>query len=621
MNLDFTKMLESKTCDRQALIDALAKAGGNVSNPKVMRCPFHDDKNASAGIYEKDGQWRFKCHGCQMNEDWFGIVAESSGLHRNEVIKQYTQEQGEAKLKTTRPSQPEPEKQVKTWPNPKAIYDWLTTRTEKVKPYRYTDASNKDVLAVFRCEPAIGGKGKKGFIQATPYKDGWALQGLSGKLPLYNQVGIKDAESVVVVEGEKAADALIGIGICATTAPGGAGKDAADVDWSPLEGRPVYLWPDNDEPGRAHMERVAKALEHVAESVVTIKPAAFDLPEKGDAYDAIASLREQGADDRLIRKTLIVEFMEAKPDRPSDLVADFLEEQIAGRYRAVPFEFRSLSNSTKAMLPGTVTVICGDPNDGKSFLLLQCANYWQQNEKTKVAIYELEDDKRYHLMRATAQHAGNSKLLNDIWVMANPDDARDLQRSAADAIDDMGRQMWDAPDRLIALSELSTWVEARCKEGYRIIAIDPITATSTGEARFQDDLDFVITVKILARRYEVSIILITHPKKGRKNAFGLDELAGGAAYSRFTHTVLWIKRHKKPEMVTILDDGGLMGIQTKRMAEINRTMHLSKVRNGPGAGRSIGFMFDHETLRFKEIGFIVDEKDDKHDKHDREDAA
>lgn len=612
MSVDFTKLLKSKTGDRQALIDALAKAGGNVSNPKVMRCPFHDDKNASAGIYEKDGQWRYKCHGCQMNEDWFGVVAEAAGLHRTEVIKQYTQEQGEAKLKTTSPSTAEPKKEVKTWPNPKAIYDWLMTKTRRVKPYRYTDANNKDLLAVFRCEPAVGGKGKKGFIQATPYKDGWALQGVSGKLPLFNQVGIKDADSVVVVEGEKAADALIDIGICATSAPGGAGRDAADVDWSPLAGRPVYLWPDNDDAGRAYMEGVAKALSRVAESVVTVKPDTFDLPDKGDAYDAIKTLRRQGADDLLIRKTLIVEFMDAKPARPSELVADFLEEQIAGRYRAIPFEFHALSSSSNAMLPGTVTVICGDPGDGKSFLLLQCANHWQQNENTKVAIFALEDDKRYHLMRATAQIARNSKLLNHVWVMANPDKARDMQRSASGAIDDMGIEMWDAPDRPIALSELSAWVEERCKDGYRIIAIDPITATSTSEARFQDDLDFVITVKILARRYEVSIILITHPKKGRKNAIGMDELAGGAAYSRFTHTVLWIKRHKKPEMVTVLDDGGLMNINTKRMAEINRTINLSKVRNGPGAGRNIGFMFDHETLRFTEVGFIVDEKDDKH---------
>ena len=35
---------------------------GAVFKGKECRCPFHEDKTPSGGIYEKDGVWRFKCH-------------------------------------------------------------------------------------------------------------------------------------------------------------------------------------------------------------------------------------------------------------------------------------------------------------------------------------------------------------------------------------------------------------------------------------------------------------------------------------------------------------------------------------------------------------------------------
>lgn len=604
MSIDLAQLLLSKTVDQQALLDALASGGCTVLKPNSIKCGYHSENNPSAGIYKHtDGGWRYKCHGCGMNEDWFGIVAENTQLHRSEIIKQYI-----ASFKTDAPAapkpSPKPQKEEKTWSSPREIYKWLAGKVDKVTIYRYINPETKrDDLVVFRCEPALGGKGRKGFIQCSARGDKWVMKGTDGKLPLFNRTGIIDANNVVMVEGEKAAQALIDIGICATTAPGGAGKDAADVDWLPLQGKPVYLWPDNDQAGVDHMDKVAEALEHVAESIVKLKAGVFDLPEKGDAYDLIEQLRGQGCDDALIRKTIIAELTDAKPLSPSDEVEQFIEDQIAGRYRAVTWEWDTLSCSTKALLPGTVTVICGDPNDGKSFLLLQAASHWIESEKQKVAIYELEDDKRYHLMRSLAQTAANSKLLDDRWMQANPDDARESFAMHVKSIDNLGRCMWDSPDSVVKLSDLTDWVRDRCEEGCRIIGIDPITATSTGDNRFQDDLDFVITIKILARQYEVSIVLITHPKKGRKTSYGLDELAGGAAYSRFTHTVLWIKRWPIAQE-GLVQRYNMMRLCEKVKLSYNRSIYLSKVRNGPGAGLELAYNFDPNTLRFTEEGVV-----------------
>jgi putative DNA primase/helicase len=74
--------------------------------------------------------------------------------------------------------------------------------------------------------------------------------------PLYNRPGIVKADRVVLVEGEKCADALIAKGICATTAMNGANAPIEKTDWSPLAGKHVLIWPDNDEAGKAYALRI-----------------------------------------------------------------------------------------------------------------------------------------------------------------------------------------------------------------------------------------------------------------------------------------------------------------------------------------------------------------------------
>jgi hypothetical protein len=50
--------------------------------------------------------------------------------------------------------------------------------------------------------------------------------------------------------------------------------------------------------------------------------------------------------------------------------------------------------------------------------------------------------------------------------------------------------------------------------------------------------------KTMARQYGFCLLLVTHPKTTKKSGNILDNLAGGAAYPRFSQTVLWIKAHK-----------------------------------------------------------------------------
>ena len=132
------------------------------------------------------------------------------------------------------------------------------------------------------------GKAKKEFRQfvtGTPYPK------MPETRPLYNIPNISSSDRFIWVEGEKCADALNQLGFTATCHMGGAGmlskNSAPSYDFSPLHGKEVILWPDNDKAGKKVAELVQQlALQAGAKSVTTLTPPQ-GKPEKWDAADAI----------------------------------------------------------------------------------------------------------------------------------------------------------------------------------------------------------------------------------------------------------------------------------------------------------------------------------------------
>lgn len=81
--------------------------------------------------------------------------------------------------------------------------------------------------------------------------------------PLYHldQIAARPDATVLVVEGEKTADAATALlpHVVVTCWQGGA-KAIQAADWTPLHGRKVVLWPDNDEPGIQAMSDITELL-------------------------------------------------------------------------------------------------------------------------------------------------------------------------------------------------------------------------------------------------------------------------------------------------------------------------------------------------------------------------
>lgn len=571
--------------DRTAIEHALRDAGSDMIKGKTVRCPWHDDKHPSGGLYESpDGVWKFHCHKCDIDEDVIGVRARAGGKSYGDVLRDLTPRE------VLKPK-------GRVYRSVDEIVSSIFSLTAK---YVYTNpTTNNPELIVARQDLPDGGKK---FIQFRPTLGGFESGAPPKPWPLYNRTRVASSDCVVVVEGEKCVHALAEARIVATTSPCGAGK-ASQADWTPLAGKRVYLWPDNDAVGVTHMQDVAKILEQItpAPSIFWIDPAVLELQVKGDAVDYLAQYEEGMSDED--RNAVIRMVMEAlaKPmtGAQSDL-ENFVEEMIAGKWQAVNFPWDSVSHLTQALLPGTVLCVCGDPGSGKSFWTLEAGWRWHRDGH-KVAIFELEDDRRYHLLRAMAQITDNSNLTDAEWVKNNPEESRNAVQGTRDLLHGFGKCIWDAPDDPPRLEELTAWVTKRAEDGYRIIIVDPVTAAASGERPWLSDLRFMMSAKAAMRKHGASLIIVTHPRVG-KGMKGLDALAGGASYPRFAQTVLWLHLHDPPKNDQVR---GLAGYPEQ--VHFNRTIRVNKARNGRGTGQDIAFYFSGKTLRFAEQGIIINE--------------
>ncbi len=162
---------------------------------------------------------------------------------------------------------------------PEAPVDELGPATAK---WDYLDAAGNLIACVYRYDPAPGRK------EFRPWDAKRRKMAPPEPRPLYNQPGIATAEQVILVEGEKCAQALIEAGISATTAMHGANAPVDKTDWSPLAGKAVLIWPDRDKPGFGYAEAASQTVLMAGATSCAILLPPDAKPEGWDAADALA---------------------------------------------------------------------------------------------------------------------------------------------------------------------------------------------------------------------------------------------------------------------------------------------------------------------------------------------
>ena len=289
---------------------------------------------------------------------------------------------------------------------------------------------------------------------------------------------------------------------------------------------------------------------------------------------------------------------EASQITASELLTNRVALIKEGKYAEIEFPFKALTKITRALYPGTITLLCGDPGSCKSLFLLQCLNYWH-NAGVPACIYALENDMEYHMMRVLAQRENVTGMTELDWVSSNPKETDEIIERNAEFIDEFAQHVW-VPDKAeFNMDTAGQWILDRAKEGRRVICVDPVTVIPTDNASsWRGEKQFIKHAEQVATKYGCSIIFVTHPTKALGGKPSMAALAGSADYSRFCHAIMWLEPH--PVM-----NHNITGPEVTESMEHNRTMHILKVRNGNGQGMQDAFMFETKGLTMKECGPIT----------------
>lgn len=234
----------------------------------------------------------------------------------------------------------------------KMAQDDLGPHTAK---WDYYDSNENLIACVYRYETSDGKEYRPWDVKARAMRT-------PNPRPLYNQPQIKDAKQVILVEGEKAADALIHQGIVATTAMNGANAPVDKTDWTPLSGKEVIIWPDNDEAGLKYAQKASQALVESDSVKISIIKIPHNKPEKWDAADAV--------DDGVNIQSFIAGSKKQEIAMPS-LGVQLLDWKACERFEGNPPLRRWLVEGVFPMAQASLVASSGGV--GKSFLLLNLA--------------------------------------------------------------------------------------------------------------------------------------------------------------------------------------------------------------------------------------------------------
>jgi hypothetical protein len=243
-----------------------ATALGNakkVNGNWLASCPVpghgrgNGDKNPSLSIKEDNGKYLFHCHGGCDQHSVFDAVRE-----RNLLPAIQRQEYSLALVKGELMTMPTLEQE---WEykdedgNTLFVKRRFKTNTEKGKTY-----------SLHKVDAAGNRKGSMTGARIVPYR-------------LPELINAREAgRAIYLVEGEKAADALVSIGAIATTSHAGASHWPEEITQY-FADAVVIVVPDCDAPGWKYAKRVVEALLPVAKAIRVLD---FNLPELGDdAYE------------------------------------------------------------------------------------------------------------------------------------------------------------------------------------------------------------------------------------------------------------------------------------------------------------------------------------------------
>jgi putative DNA primase/helicase len=355
-------------------------------------CPFHNEKTPSFTV--SDAKGFFHCYGCGEHGDVVDFVARTEGVSIGQAVRLLDGDwapsaQPAQREATHAPYDPyagiepadipdshepfAPGVEIEAW-NPRKERVWRI-RPSMVFPYR--DAAGELLGYVVRVEFDDGKKVTPTlrWVRLPDGRETWAVVPFDKPRPLY--WARARAGQVLVVEGEKAADAAARlVPIAVATWPGGT-QGVKHADWSPLAGRSVVIWPDADAAG---LEAAAEIAGRLGTSVKIARPPE-GVAKGWDAADAEAEGWDQERTIAWLRAACASPESEEPPAAPEPPAPPFDAPEPAQEEDERPFRILGFDAGTYFYLPrGTqqVVALTATAHTWKNLIQLAPLDWWER---------------------------------------------------------------------------------------------------------------------------------------------------------------------------------------------------------------------------------------------------
>jgi putative DNA primase/helicase len=240
-----------------ARLDSIGRPARREGAGWVACCPAHDDARPSLAIGRgRNGDALVFCRsaGCGVRR-----IADALGMAMLELKAGTAPAQASA---DTVQHTAAAGAKGSGFPDAKAAARWLRARRGAwTRIHTYADSAGESLGIVVRWDfTDAAGRPRKHFVPVWRFGARWRIGCAHSDRPLYALPELGTAGRVFIVEGEKCADILRGIGVRATTSGFGA-RSAAKSCWLPLAGREACLLPDADIGGLGYAQEVKALLE------------------------------------------------------------------------------------------------------------------------------------------------------------------------------------------------------------------------------------------------------------------------------------------------------------------------------------------------------------------------
>lgn len=378
----------------------------------------------------------------------------------------------------------------------------------------YRDEHGEPYLRVTKVHKGSG----KSFYQHSWNGRDWVKGAQQVRIP-YRLPEVIAADTVYIVEGEKDADRLAGLGLVATSAPEGAGKWRAELNhW--FAGKHVVVLADNDEPGRKHAEQIEEALRGNAASVRSVHFPM--LPEKGDVSDYLDL--GHGKDDLLA----YVAGAGRKPDpkRPVIGTAAKLKNRTFAPIRYV--------------VPGYIaegcTLLAGRPKLGKSWMVMEMALAVARG-KTCLGGIECEQ--------------------GDVLMLALEDNERRLRSRIGKLMPPLVSKEWPEAFHYATewprasdggLKYINEWLDDHPRA--RLVIVDVLAQfrpiRSGKEQLYDGDYRAIKDLQEIASKRNVAIVIVHHTRKSQSESGDpFETVSGSLGLSGAADTTLVLDRNSQ----------------------------------------------------------------------------